>query len=368
MESKKRGARVVAEGRTAARDQVEANAMLASIVEHSSDAIFSKTLEGIITSWNKGAWDLYGYSPEEMVGTSVEILVPPDKKDEWKTIMKSLRKGEKIEILETERIRKDGSRVEVSLSISPVQGADGTLEGASTIARNISHLKETERKKDEFLSIASHELKTPLATLKVYAQILERRLTKSGDDRNTYFFSKIDIQIDKLTKLVNDLLDVSKIEAGKLKLDIVPFDLNELVRKTVVDFQFIADSHKIERETGEKLVVCGDEDRVGQVLVILLNNAIKYSPKADRVTVRTEQKGGQAVVSVTDMGVGIEKKDQGRMFERFFRASKDPAGGESGFGLGLYIASEIIKRHNGQIGFKSKKGKGSTFFFSLPLC
>ncbi len=232
---------------------------------------------------------------------------------------------------------------------------------------DITERKGLDSQKSEFIGIASHELKTPITTMKSFAQILQKRLSKSGDKSNTYILSNINIQADRLTALINDLLNVSNIEAGRLTLAKKKFDLNALIKKIVIDYQYTIDSHTISKEGDVKESVYGDEGRIEQVLSNLIANAIKYSPDADRVIIRIASDRQNATITVQDFGFGIAKKDTARIFEQFYRTSDKDKNNVSGFGLGLYISSEIIKRHKGKIWVESTRGKGSTFIFTLPL-
>lgn len=345
----------------------EAMAKFAAIVTSSSDAIISRDLGGNITTWNKGAEKLYGYTAKEIIGKPISLTIPPDKIHEFvkRSVLK--KRTRPIENFETERIRKDGKRINVSITVSPIRNASGRVIGASVIARDITERKELERRRDEFVSIASHELKTPITTIKAFAQIVARRLMQKGDKANAYFLENINEKTDNLTVLVNDLLDVSKIQAGKLIFDKKKFDFDAALKEVVIDFQYTTQTHQIinEGQTGKRII--GDEDRIGQVVINLLSNAIKYSHGKDKVIVRSTADKKNITVSVQDFGVGIPKEKLRKVFDRFYRVQEMETGGMGGFGLGLYISSEIIKRHHGKIWVESTQGKGSTFYFRLPL-
>ncbi len=232
---------------------------------------------------------------------------------------------------------------------------------------DITDRRDIEQQKDLFIGIASHELKTPITTMKGYTQILEKRLVQRGDSKDMYLIQNINQQTDRLTSLVNDLLNTSKIQAGKLVLTKKSFDLNAVVKKAVVDFQFATDTHHIVKEGEIKDQVFGDQSRIEEVLTNLITNAIKYSPKAVKVVVRVGTDKNNAIVCVQDFGFGISKKDQAKVFERFYRTGDKDEMNVAGFGLGLYISAEIVKGHHGKIWIESTKGKGSKFYFTLPL-
>jgi signal transduction histidine kinase len=232
---------------------------------------------------------------------------------------------------------------------------------------DITERKQLEQQKDEFVSIASHELKTPITSVKAYTQILGQRFRKTEDTKSVELVEKMDAQLDKLTNLIGDLLDITKIEAGRIRFHESYFDFNELVEETVEDLQRTTEKHLIVKELQPSRTVYGDHDRLGQVLTNFITNAIKYSPAADKIMVKTVVDKNNTTLRVQDFGVGLSKEDQAKVFERFYRVGGPDQATFPGLGLGLYIASEIIKRHKGRVWVESKPGKGSTFCFSLPM-
>jgi PAS domain S-box-containing protein len=462
----------------------EALLHLAAIVESSDDAILSKNLEGIITSWNAAAERIYGYRAEEMVGKPVTLLFAPDRQDEFTQIMAHIRRGERVDHYETTRVRKDGTFLTVSVTVSPIKDSTGTINGASAIARDItehkrleakfrrlfdsnligvfvsdfagtfldaneafldllgytreellagtmqpdalipsefhylsqnavkalqetgasgtyekeylhksgrripvlvavtrieqtetcigfvldiSASKELDKRKDEFISMASHELKTPITSLKGFLGLLQRRLPIQADEKALHYLARMDAQVNKLTKLINDLLDLSKMQAGQLDYREERFDLDALVQEIVENVQETTQTHHLLLEGQTQAEVFGDHDRIGQVLINLLNNAIKYSPQADRVLIHVAKSQNMALVSVQDFGIGIAKEHQHKIFERFYQVTDAEEKTYPGLGIGLYISCEIVKRHGGQVWVESKKGKGATFHFTLSL-
>ena len=215
------------------------------------------------------------------------------------------------------------------------------------------------------MGIASHELKTPLTSLKLYAQVLERMLRKTGDEKNAEFAKKMDLQIVKLTSLIGDLLDVTKINAGKIYLNEAEFDFEQLVTETVED-QRMSTSYTIELSTEKVGMVFADRDRIGQVITNFLSNAIKYSPNAEKIIVKIETVDNQVQFSVKDFGIGMPEDKKDKVFEQYYRVSGDEQTVFPGLGLGLYISSQIIERSKGKIWVNSVLDKGSTFYFSLP--
>jgi PAS domain S-box-containing protein len=233
--------------------------------------------------------------------------------------------------------------------------------------RDITERKEIERRKDDFISIASHELKTPVTSLKGFTQVLQRRLKNQVDEESMRFLGIMNTQLNKLTKLINDLLDVSKMQQGKLDYQEELFDLDTLVEEIVENLQAATSTHQLLIESTTTVQVYGDRDRIGQVLLNLLTNAIKYSPDAERVIVYVSQDQENAIVRVQDFGIGIAANHHEEIFDRFYQVTNVEEKNHSGLGMGLYICAEIIRRHHGCISVESSKGHGSTFSFTLPL-
>lgn len=251
--------------------------------------------------------------------------------------------------------------------MAPVYGPDDKVERLISVSRDITKLKELEQQKDDFIGIASHELKTPVTSIKAYTQVLQDRFRKSDDQKSLEMLGKMDAQINKLTNLITDLLDVTKIEQGKLQFKEEHFDFNELVNDVAEEVQRTTKKHHVVLELDKTSDIVGDRDRVGQVITNLLTNAIKYSPRADKIVIRTEVRQDALIFSVQDFGLGLSKEDRPRVFERFYRVGDPGHETYPGLGLGLFISASIIHRQNGKIWVESEKGKGSTFYFSLPL-
>jgi PAS domain S-box-containing protein len=351
-----------------ARKEAEAiRSRLAAIVESSDDAIVSKTLDGIITSWNAAAERLFGYSSEEAVGKHITLIIPVELYKEEEEIIRKLRQGIRIEHFETVRLRKDGRLIDVSLSISPVKDDAGNIIGAAKIARDIRERKELEQRKDEFISIASHELKTPISALKGFTQLLQRRFQGHSDEEAARFLARMDTQLDKLTTLISDMLDISKMQNGQLAYRMESFDLVELVEEIMENVQGTTQKHHLLLQKKVEAQIYGDRDRIGQVLMNLLTNAIKYSPTAGRIVVNMAIAEESVLVSVQDFGIGIPEDEQERIFQRFYQVNGPASKTSPGLGIGLYIARQIIERHHGYLWVQSREGEGSTFSFSLPL-
>ena len=529
------------------KENAERQARLGAIVSSSDDAIVSKTLQGMITSWNAAAQRMFGYTEAEVLGKHISLIIPPERLKEEEIIISQIKSGGKIDHFETVRVAKDGHEVHISLSVSPVMDGNGNIIGASKIARDISKQKEYEEKlqrytrnveilntvgklvaesldieailqkvtdattqitgaafgaffynqldeqggsymlytisgapreafekfgmprntaifnptfsgeaivrsaditkdpryghnrphhgmpvghlpvvsylavpvmsksgsviggllyghpeagkftaeheklvegianqasvalenarlyeevqtlnakKDEFIGLASHELKTPITSLSGFLQIISKRMPEN--DINKPFVQRALNQTSKLSALIGDLLDVTKIEAGQLPFTYTPFDLTALVREIIEQMQYSTKSHHIAFYSEiTSLIITADKQRLEQVIINLLSNAIKYSPGANLVNVFVAANNGQAIVRVQDFGMGIAPEQQARIFSRFYRV-----GGVddhiSGLGIGLYISKEIISRHNGQLTVESEIGKGSVFTIVIP--
>lgn len=540
------GVSKIARNITSEKLAAERQARLAAIVESSDDAIISKTLEGIITSWNTGAEKIFGYRESEVLRRNISILIPEERLDEETAIISSIKKGEKIDHFQTIRKTKDGKELNISLTVSPVKDDKGNIIGASKVARDITaqkkaeealtrnnhqlrilnnvsktileeldkqailqkvtdattqitgaefgaffynaigesgeamllytlsgakredfdkfgmprstaifhptlsgqgvmrsdditkdprfglndphfgmpkgHLpvvsylsvpvkstsgevigglffghskparflqehedlivnlsaqaaialdnsklfeevKELSRKKDEFIALASHELKTPLTSLSGFMQMVEKTVTAGS---GKLLVGKSLQILDKLNKLINDLFDISKIQSGKLQFNFERIDITEIVKEMIENSRVAQSTHQINFNMQEQVIISGDKMRLEQVLINLINNAIKYSPDANRIDIKIEKHSGLAIVFIKDYGIGISEQDQKDIFSQFYRA-EGVTNNISGLGLGLFITKEIIERHGGQITVTSKLGEGAVFQFTIPI-
>lgn len=526
-----------------------------AIVTFSDDAIISKNLNGIITSWNRAAEKMFDHKANETIGKPITIIIPTNLKEEEKKIIQQIKLGHSIDHYETTRVAKNGSQILVSLTISPIKNEQGKIIGASKIARDITrqkraeenlrflsnankilsssldyektlqsvakiaipHIadwcaidflgpdgqliqvavahrdpnkiewakeyrksnppdmngtmggpyviktgkpllfpeisdkmivaaaknrrelmlarklklksamivpivlhkkpigaisfiatdsgryystrdltmaeelssraslaienaslykqaqeeierrKQLEKQKDEFIGVASHELKTPVTSIKSFAQVLRLRFSKEGNTQAADLLAKLDTQINKLASLIEDLLDVTKISAGRMQYNEEYFDFDKLVDELIEELQRITERHIITRKGSTKETIYADRERVGQVITNLVTNATKYSPKGKKVLIKLSSDKKMVKLCVKDFGIGIESEKQKKVFERFFRASRPGENTFPGLGLGLYVSSEIIQRLGGDIWVESTLGKGSTFCFRLPI-
>jgi signal transduction histidine kinase len=248
-----------------------------------------------------------------------------------------------------------------------VFGDDAQVMAVAGSTRDITERVRQDRQKDEFVGIVSHELKTPVTSIKAYAQVLRKRLAKEGNTGAVAHLTKMEAQINKLIALIGDLLDVTKINSGQLQFHEASFAFDEVVAEVIEEVQRTTERHTIISEGATHQSIYGDRDRVGQVLINLLTNAIKYSPKAATILVTSAANDDAITLSVQDFGIGISTEHLPHVFERFNRAAEEDHETVPGLGLGLYVSSEIIRRHGGSMWVESEKDQGSTFSFSLPI-
>ena len=364
---------------------------LAAIVESSDDAILSKTLDGVVTSWNAGATRLFGYSAEEMIGQPIVKLIPDELLPEEQVILAKLRRGERIEHYETRRRAKDGSEVQVSLTVSPIRDITGAVVGASKIARDVGALRraiadreallmsernaraEAERLghlKDEFLATLSHELRTPLTTIVGWTNLLRRR-TSIGETELRAAVDTIHRNAQAQAQIIDDLLDMSRIVSGKIRLQTDAVDLRELLQiaidgiRPAAAAKHISVSINLEPVTG---LVAGDAARLQQVLWNLLTNALKFTPAAGAIQVALRRVDGFMEIDVKDSGIGINPAFLPHVFERFRQADGSTTREHGGLGIGLSIVRNLVELHGGSVAVESAgMGKGATFTVRLPM-
>jgi PAS domain S-box-containing protein len=377
---------------------------LAAIVDNSDDAIVGKDLSSIITSWNQGAQRIFGYTAEEMIGTSIKRLIPADRQDEEDKILARLRRGERVDHFETIRVTKDGRELHVSLTISPIKDAGGNVVGASKIARDITDRKLAEaalraaqdaaeaanvekaqllekerlaraeaerasRIKDEFLATLSHELRTPLNAVLGWSAVLRGR--ENLDQEMTQALETIDRNARIQGQIIEDLLDMSRIISGKVRLDVQPLDLAGIVLEAVDTMRTSASAKGVRLQTvidPVNATILGDPNRLQQVFWNLLSNSIKFTPKHGRIQILLQRVNSHVEVSVIDTGEGISPDFLPYIFNRFQQADASTTRRYGGLGLGLAIVKNLVELHGGTVRAKSGGvGKGATFIVSLPL-
>ncbi len=366
-----------------------AAARLAAIVDSSDDAIVSKTIDGVITSWNAGAERIFGHSASEAVGRHITLIIPPDRHAEEEQVLARLRRGERVDHFETVRMRKDGTTVDISLTVSPVLSASGVVVGASKIARDISDRKsiegvraallarerearaaaeEANRLKDDFLAVLSHELRTPLNTAMGWVRLIEAGQLAPEDAHKG--IGAIRRSLDQQLRLINDLLDLTSMAAGKTQIAPEYLDLCELVRLSAEAWRAPAAAAKIEVVTSLEgpVPIDGDPARLDQVFSNLMANAIKFTPQGGRVNVSVGLSGSEAYMVVTDTGRGIEADFLPHVFDKFRQAETSTTRVVGGVGLGLAIVRSLVELHGGKVRAESDgAGRGTCFTITLPL-
>lgn len=313
---------------------------------------------------------LLGYTRKELLGSLIVDFSHPDCKKDWLLLQRKLWQGKLPSFnMDACLIKKNGAPIWCNIT-SIIFDDNGTTLGF-TIVQDISERKafdrirqEADARKDEFISVMSHEIKTPLTNIKSYVQLLEREINTS--EKAYPFIQKTGKHIKRLERLITDLLDITKMNSGKSEFHSTWFPFHNMLSETISSVQELSTTHKIILESNIKILYWGDQFRIEQVLINFLNNALKYSPGADKVIVRAKAELDDIIVSVQDFGIGIAKNDMHHLFDRFYRVEKT-AMQYQGMGLGLFIASQILLQHNGSFWLESELGEGSTFFFRLPI-
>jgi signal transduction histidine kinase len=330
---------------------------LHSILESIPQIAFTTNADGKIEFVNE-QWLSYAPSKQEFPLTHPEDA---DLSRQWERTVAS---GMALELeVRVRRVDSEAYRFHLLRAI-PVREGDVITKWVGTFT-DIDDQKEAVKRKDEFISIASHELKTPLTTIKAYVQLLDRSI--GAEDPTRMYVERTLVQVKKLDNLIVDLLDLSKIESGKLKFNKKPFAFETVLADAVEMIRQTYPAYTIVRKGSADVELYGDETRIEQVIINYLTNAVKYSPDHKEVQIEAGvEAGGQVYVRVKDYGIGIRKDHQSDIFSKFYRV-EESADRFQGLGIGLYICAEIIRRHDGQYGVESEPGQGSTFYFSVPI-
>ena len=339
---------------------------LAAIVEFSDDAILATDAQGLILTWNPGAERLYGYTRDEVLGKHISLLYA--RREQEKDLIEKLRSGDRVSHLETVKLTKDGRQIDISLTLSPILDREGQMVGASRIARDITDRKQLDRMKDEFVGTVSHELRTPLTAIKGFIELVLDGDAGPVADTQREFLEVAARNADRLGSVINDILDVSRIESQGLEIRLEPTDIGAVLEDVASTFRLLAHNKglTLRHVVANVPKVLADPPRLVQVFSNLLSNAIKYTPSGE-VGIRAGVINDAVEVVVHDTGIGLTKDEQGQLFTKFFRG-RDPVVADSGgTGLGLVIAKAIVERHRGTISVESEPGKGTRFRVTLPV-
>lgn len=389
----------------------EATFWLSAIIESADDAIISKTLDGIITSWNSGAQRIFGYTADEIIGKPITTLIPADHIEEEPKILSRIKAGERIDHYETVRLAKDGSLIDISLTVSPIKNDEGIIIGASKIARDIRSRKQAEealRKqtednarlyeaaeraraeaektaidnerlyhqaqeasqlKEEFLATVSHELRNPLNAILGWSRML--RSGQVAEDGVPKALETIERNAQAQAQLIDDLLDVSRIITGKLRMDVRPADPNLFIEAALDAVKPAAEAKGVRLQKimdTSSVTIPGDPIRLQQVVWNLLSNAIKFTSRGGRVRVLLERVNSHVEIVVSDTGQGIAAEFLPHVFDRFRQADQRTTRQHGGMGLGLAIVKNLVELHGGSVRAASPGiGEGSTFTVRLPV-
>jgi len=345
---------------------------LANIVESSNDAIITKSLDGIITSWNKGAEQVYGYSAKEVLGRPISIIEPDE-----------IKQGKNFKHYETSRLKKDGTTINISVTVSPVLDQSGKLVAISCIGGDITEKKIAEklhqekqmadvanRTKSDFLANMSHELRTPLNSIIGFSDMLHEQAYGELNEKQLRVVGNISKSGKHLLNLINNILDISKVEAGKMELNYTNFELANKLYTIRNLLSPIADHKNIEIEIdmcSKLTTICADEDKFVQIMYNLVDNAIKFSYENSLVKIGAGKKGDMLEITVKDMGIGIKAEDQNKIFKPFSQIDSFLSRKSQGTGLGLSLVKHIVNLHGGYVWFRSNQSEGSIFAFSIPI-
>ena len=356
---------------------------LANIVESSNDAIITISLEGIVTSWNKGAEQIYGFMAEEVLGKHITIIEPDSLKGEIIRLAGEIKQGKNVNHFETVRSKKDNTTINVSVTLSPITDQYGKVVAVSCIGGDITEKKIAEqflqekkiaevanRTKSDFLAKISHELRTPLNSIIGFSDMLLEQIYGELNEKQIRATMNISKSGKLLLNLINNLLDISKVESGKTELNYRNFELVSklnLIRNLMLPIAD-RDNIKIEIDIDDKLTsICADEDKFVQIMYNLVDNAMKFSFENSSVKIGARRKGDLVEITVMDTGIGIKGEDHYKLFKPFSQIDTLSHRKSQGTGLGLSLVKQIVHLHGGYVWFRSTPSKGSTFAFVIPI-
>ena len=352
-------------------------AYIENLVENAADVIICTDLNDLILTWNRGAELILGYSKEEVIGQHLSILLPPERFHELEEMRAKVEISGALRDIEVRGKKKDGVIIYLSLSVSPIRDLDGSIVGFLRVAKDITEkrryerrLKELDKMKSDFVSNVSHELRTPLTSIKGSVDNMLDGLTGSLNEKQIRYVTRIKSNSDRLARLINELLDLSKIEAGKISLNPIDLSLSVVAQEVAENMRQAATEKLIKLEVvshdGEAKA-WADRDKVVQVLMNLIGNAVKFTPPQGKITVAIQRNDDEWVqVYVSDTGPGISKEEADKIFHKFYQVPQGSERTSRGTGLGLAICKGLVEMHGGKIWLESEPGRGSTFYFTLP--
>ncbi len=352
-------------------------AYIEDLVENAGDAILSTNMEDRILTWNRGAEVIFGYSKDEAIGQSLAVLLPPDRMRELEEVRNKVQLTGVIRNLEVRRKRKDGAMIDVALAVSPINDKVGDVSGFLHLARDITEkkryeqrLRELDKMKSDFVSNVSHELRTPLTAIKGSVDNMLDGITGQLNEKQDRYLARIKSNADRLTRLINNVLDLSRIEAGKIDLKSAYLSLVTLAQEVAESIRPVATEKLISLEVASpdiSATAWADRDKITQVLMNLVGNAVKFTPPHGKVSVAVNRNGDQWMqISVTDTGPGIPPEEAEKIFDRFYQIDQTGKQKARGTGLGLAISKVLVEMHGGKIWLESAIGRGSTFSFTVP--
>ncbi len=352
---------------------VHSKNQLFDIFQHVADGVIVQDKSGKLILVNQAAVLAAGYpSKQELIKDQAVLLKRfefnneqgkpfPVTKLPWRRVLKGESQAEALFQYVHTKTRKQRW---VIVKSRPIYDVMGKLNMVITITHDVTKHKELEERKEEFISMASHELKTPLTSINIYLSILKKRL-RTQDTTNTVFISKIEKQMSKLTRLVTDLLDITGMKAGRIHYQMEYFNISDVINEVIEPIKEMNIKHAIKVNNSKDVRVYGDKYRITQVITNLLSNAIKYSPEGGDIKIFLKESHSKVIIGVRDHGIGIDSMHHKKIFEHMYQLNENTERTFPGLGIGLYISSEIVKRHNGEIWVTSNKDRGSTFYFSL---
>ncbi|HEU4341710.1 MAG TPA: ATP-binding protein [Candidatus Binatia bacterium] len=352
-------------------------AYIENLVDNAGDVILSTDMEDRILTWNRGAEVILGYGKEEIIGKHLAILLPPERFHELAEMRAKVEISGPLRDLEVRSKRKDGALIYLSLSISPIRDVEGKIVGFLRIAKDFTEkkryerrLKELDKMKSDFVSNVSHELRTPLTSIKGSVDNMLDGLTGSLNDKQVRYLTRIKSNTDRLSRLINDLLDLSRIEGGHIEIRPRTLSLTGLAAEVAEHLKPLATEKLIQLQVpalDPSVTAWADRDKVTQVLMNLIGNALKFSPQNGKVTVDVKKNGNEWVqISVADSGPGILPQETNKIFTKFYQIADADKQRPKGTGLGLAISKALVEMHGGTIWVESEIGKGSRFCFTLP--